>query len=693
VLAAVAFVPPLLMWARSQARESRTEVVTAAQLAAAADYLTAAALTSWGDQARMQGITTTAPVAVRWRAGPPDLAPEVLDLREARHQAPSMLECGRTGPGPCAGQQSVPSGTPVGQSSSTLSEGVVTAWYDDLYVRLGTDVLVVLGEPGSGKSGAMLLLLLEAVRRRSGEPDQRRASMPVPVWVTCGSWDPTSTRLPEHVAAVMARDYPGLTSPGHGGPAGPDALLRHGRIAVFLDGLDEMPPALRPAALDAVTQASRTPVVLTSRTNEYRAAAASGRFHPAAVIELCPVAPDTAAVFLLDRQTSARCAAWQPVLDHLRTEPGSPVAQVFATPLGLALARDTYTRDDPNGLLHTAPCTRQAVLAHLLGAFLEHTYPSTAGDRRDRESALYWLAWTARHMNGSRDLRWWDIPRWIPYWQLLLRYELTVTMTVGPGVGLGVGFGLGSGLGGGLIAGLVAGVGVTAADAVVGGLAGGFIRGLVTRLFGVTRIPHQVSIRRPTSSQLRTRFEVLGGLGLAFGLGAGLVVGLAVGLVAGIGFGLAVGAVGGLVYGSVVGLLNAWATPMDNSPAVTPAGSYRTDRTTALTYGLAGGLVASLVGALAGTLRSGLAPGLLGGLAVGVGVGLAAGLTSSFVTDVKVAQALLAVRTGRLVRFMPLFEDALHRQVLRQAGMVYQFRHAELQDYLAAQHRTGRRLG
>ena len=32
---------------------------------------------------------------------------------------------------------------------------------------------------------------------------------------------------------------------------------------------------------------------------------------------------------------------------------------------------------------------------------------------------------------------------------------------------------------------------------------------------------------------------------------------------------------------------------------------------------------------------------------------------------------------------MRVLEDAHHRQVLRQAGAVYQFRHAELQDHLA----------
>ena len=35
---------------------------------------------------------------------------------------------------------------------------------------------------------------------------------------------------------------------------------------------------------------------------------------------------------------------------------------------------------------------------------------------------------------------------------------------------------------------------------------------------------------------------------------------------------------------------------------------------------------------------------------------------------------------------MPLLESALDRQMLRQAGAVYQFRHADLQDRLAEQY-------
>jgi len=47
-----------------------------------------------------------------------------------------------------------------------------------------------------------------------------------------------------------------------------------------------------------------------------------------------------------------------------------------------------------------------------------------------------------------------------------------------------------------------------------------------------------------------------------------------------------------------------------------------------------------------------------------------------------IAELLLALRGKGRVHFMGLLEQAVSRQVLRQAGTVYQFRHAELQEQL-----------
>ena len=102
-----------------------------------------------------------------------------------------------------------------------------------------------------------------------------------------------------------------------------------------------------------------------------------------------------------------------------------------------------------------------------------------------------------------------------------------------------------------------------------------------------------------------------------------------------------------------------------------------------LTFGLVGGLTLGLVAGL----TFGLVAGLMASLVVGPSLTLAGGSLK-----VNLTQLILAATGVGRVKFIRVLEDAHHRQVLRQAGAVYQFRHAELQDHLAEIHRRHTRL-
>ena len=100
----------------------------------------------------------------------------------------------------------------------------------------------------------------------------------------------------------------------------------------------------------------------------------------------------------------------------------------------------------------------------------------------------------------------------------------------------------------------------------------------------------------------------------------------------------------------------------------------------------------SLVVGLAVGLGGGLAGGLVAGLADGIAIGIVLGLMVDLLTFTDNAStALLAAEVVPQVRFMHLLETALQRQVLRQTGAVYQFRHAALQDRLAAEYLSNHR--
>ena len=123
-------------------------------------------------------------------------------------------------------------------------------------------------------------------------------------------------------------------------------------------------------------------------------------------------------------------------------------------------------------------------------------------------------------------------------------------------------------------------------------------------------------------------------------------------------------------------MLTLWATRIAGSPSATPAATYRSDRRTALILALIIGLAIGLV--------IGLTTSPAPGVALGLAATLAAWLAFGQVPLVKLTELILTCRAHGRWHFLPLLEDACDRQLLRQAGTVYQFRHATLQDRLAA---------
>lgn len=94
--------------------------------------------------------------------------------------------------------------------------------------------------------------------------------------------------------------------------------------------------------------------------------------------------------------------------------------------------------------------------------------------------------------------------------------------------------------------------------------------------------------------------------------------------------------------------------------------------------GITGGLMAGQAG-----LMFGLGVGLAGGLLFGLMFGLALGNHHAWLAYAFAARRL--AKKEHLPRKLMAFLDDAHRLgLLRTVGPIYQFRHAELQDHLAA---------
>ncbi len=138
------------------------------------------------------------------------------------------------------------------------------------YEALSPPRMVIVGGPGAGKSGALILLLLASLE--AGASDPSPLTRQVPVLLTVGDWDPTRQSLRAWVSETMYRDHPYLRASAYGREI-VERLFEARHLALFLDGFDEMPAETRANALKALSREPSAAIVLTSRPAEYRGVA------------------------------------------------------------------------------------------------------------------------------------------------------------------------------------------------------------------------------------------------------------------------------------------------------------------------------------------------------------------------------------------------------------------------------------
>jgi hypothetical protein len=135
----------------------------------------------------------------------------------------------------------------------------------------------------------------------------------------------------------------------------------------------------------------------------------------------------------------------------------------------------------------------------------------------------------------------------------------------------------------------------------------------------------------------------------------------------------------GLRYGGAVGLAVGVAMSLfdsDSDRSISPRQAVREDRTATLVIGLAFAVITGC------TLAYGF--GLAGASVYGLTAGLVFGFAVNRWPWFCLARITLAIR-GQTPWRLLAFLDGAHRQgILRQDGGVYQFRHARLQEHLAA---------
>ncbi|QKZ23807.1 NACHT domain-containing protein [Streptomyces chartreusis] len=207
--------------------------------------------------------------------------------------------------------------------------------------------LVVTGGPGAGKTVLAVQLILALLHDRADDD-------PVPVRLSAASCPGTvdlAEWLIKHLVDIHELPLPAARD-----------LVEGRRVLPVLDGLDEAdgesppPTASRAAQIVEILNTyqdgrHRAPVVLTCRTDRYEVLAASQvRLLDAARVELAPVTADQAHDYLSHRTLDP--PRWQPVLEELQAHPTGALASALSSPWRLTLAATVYdSGGDPADLV------------------------------------------------------------------------------------------------------------------------------------------------------------------------------------------------------------------------------------------------------------------------------------------------------------------------------------------------------
>jgi hypothetical protein len=190
VLIAVSLGLPTLWVAWAAYRGPRRSAGSGLSMAQVVDYLAVAVGAQWNAEAVIRRLNDPYPLPVSWAAADASLC-------DAWDSLVKLATSGAGWPSPPAAQ------TWAAGPDDLAGEGTELV---KVLARVPTGRLVVLGEPGAGKTMLMVRLVLDLLARRD-------AGGPVPILVSMASWNPVDEDLWDWLIAQLLVNYPALASP------------------------------------------------------------------------------------------------------------------------------------------------------------------------------------------------------------------------------------------------------------------------------------------------------------------------------------------------------------------------------------------------------------------------------------------------------------------------------------------------
>lgn len=280
-------------------------------------------------------------------------------------------------------------------------------------------MLIILGEPGAGKTTTLLQLARGCAEAAAGDVVRH----PVPVVLNLSTWPPQPRSFAEWVVAELSVRYRVGRRTGR-------KLLKGKRLLLLLDGLDEMREALRPGFVGAlhrfIDSDSCPGIALTCRSHEYASLNIPLRFGAAVRIEP-----------LDDEQVSAYVDAAGGRLDLLgQLLRGDPELREMArSPLMLSILTVTYLDAVPGPAGEPVITDHGHLRDQVFSRYVSRVVAQRPGDYAEHEirASLHALAAkmseSGQTVFAMRDLQ----PSWLRARELVM-YTVATRALAGAGV-------------------------------------------------------------------------------------------------------------------------------------------------------------------------------------------------------------------------------------------------------------------
>ena len=304
------------------------------------------------------------------------------------------------------------------QSRQTLPpDKKISQIFDDM-----SRTLLILGEPGSGKTTTLLELARDLIKRFE---DDETFSQPVPVIFNLSTWTNQREPLIDWLVAELSQKY--LISKQISRP-----WLENNRLLLLLDGLDEVKPENRAACVEAINQFGEefglSGLVVCSRLKEYSNLPVRLKFTDLnGAIRLLPLTLEQVYNYL--DEAGAKLDALRIALKNDKN-----LQELAQSPLTLGIMTLAYQDMTAEDLSSDFFQTLEARRKHLFNTYIKRILKRKGqGSKKYTDKQLQrWLAWLADRMiwHGHTIFLVEQLqPSWLPSWSS--RYFYVIASRLG----------------------------------------------------------------------------------------------------------------------------------------------------------------------------------------------------------------------------------------------------------------------